>query len=72
MNYKQGIGKRQLQERDFEIVAKNITINRAQVPQVSRQSIAALKHVFGHNMKKYSGTSHQKPGNDHNMVPEVP
>ena len=72
MNYKQGVGKRQLQERDFEIVANHITINEAQLPQVSRQSIAALKHVLGHNMKKYSGTSHQKPGNDHNVVAEVP
>ena len=28
-------------------------------------NITALKHVFGHNIKKYSGTFHHKPGNDH-------
>ena len=27
--------------------------------------MAALKTVFGHNTKKYSGTFHHKPGNDH-------
>ena len=35
------------------------------LPQVSRQSVAALKNVFGHNKKKYLGTLHYKPGNDH-------
>ena len=43
----------------------HITINEDQLPQVSRESITALKHVFGHNIKKYSGTFHHKPGNDH-------
>ena len=27
--------------------------------------MAALKNVFGHIIKKYSGTLHHKPGNDH-------
>ena len=62
---KQGSGKRQLQERNFEIVVNHITINEDQLPRVSRESITALKHVFGHNIKKYSGTLHHKPGNDH-------
>ena len=56
MNSKQGSGKRPLQERNFEIVVNHITINEDQLPQVSRQSTAALKNVFGHNIKKYSGT----------------
>ena len=65
MNSKQGSGKRPLQERNFEIVVNHIKINEDQLPQVSRQSVTALKNVFGHNMKKYSGTFHHKPGNDH-------
>ena len=65
MNSKQCSGKRPLQERNFEIVVNHITTNEDQLPQVSRQSMAALKNVFGHNMKKYSGTFHRKPGNDH-------
>ena len=65
MNSKQGSGKRPLQERNFEIVVNHITTNEDQLPQVSRQSMAALKNVFGHNIKKYSGTFHHKPGNDH-------
>ena len=65
MNSKQGSGKRPLQERNFEIVVNHITTNEDQLPQVSRQSIAALKNVFGHNIKKYPGTFHHKPGNDH-------
>ena len=63
MKSKSGSGKRQ--ERNFEIVANHITTNEDQLPQVSRQSMAALKTVFGHNIKKYSGTFHHKPGNDH-------
>ena len=27
--------------------------------------MAALKDVFGHNIKKYSGTCHHKTGNKH-------
>ena len=56
MNSKQGSGKRPLQERNFKLLS--ITINEDQLPQVSRQSVAALKNVFGHNIKKYSGTFH--------------
>ena len=65
MNSKQCSGKRPLQERNFEIVVNHITTDEDQLPQVLRQSMAALKNVFGHNMKKYSGTFHHKPGNDH-------
>ena len=65
MNSKQGSGKRPLQERNFEIVVNHITIYEDQLPRASRQSMAALKNVFGHNIKKYSGTFHHKPGNDH-------
>ena len=60
---KPGSGKRQ--ERNFEIVVDHITISEDQLPQVSRQSVAALKNVLGHNIKKYSGTFHLKTGNDH-------
>ena len=63
MKSKPGSGKRQ--DRNFEIVVNHITINADLLPQVSRQSVAALKNVFGHNIKKYSGTLHHKPGNDH-------
>ena len=63
MKSKPGSGKRQ--DRNFEIVVNHITINEDQLPQVSRQSMAALKDVFGHNIKKYSGTLHHKPGNEH-------
>ena len=63
MKSKPGSGKRQ--ERDFEIVVNHITTDEDQLPQVSRQSMAALKTVFRHNIKKYSGTFHHKPGNDH-------
>ena len=63
MKSKPGSGKRQ--ERNFEIVVNHITTNEDQLPQVSRQSMAALKDVFGHNIKKYSGTLHHKPGNEH-------
>ena len=62
---KQGSDKRQLQERNFEIVVNHITIKEDQLPRISQESITALKHVFGHNIKKYSGTFHHKPGNDH-------
>ena len=64
MMSKQG-SKRPLQERNFEIVVNHINTSEDQLPQVSRQSVAALKNVFGHNIKKYSGTFHHKPGNDH-------
>ena len=63
MKSKPGSGKRQ--ERNFEIVVNHITTNEDQLPQVSRQSMAALKDVFGHNIKKYSGTLHHKSGNHH-------
>ena len=63
MKSKPGSGKRQ--DRNFEIVVNHITINEDQLPQFSRQSMAALKDVFGHNIKKYSGTLHHKPGNEH-------
>ena len=63
MKSKPGSGKRQ--ERNFEIVVNHITFNEDQLPQVLRQSMAALKDVFRHNMKKYSGTFHHKPDNDH-------
>ena len=53
------------QARNFAIVVNHITTNEDQLPEVSRQSMAALKTVFGHNIKKYSGTFHHKPGNDH-------
>ena len=65
MKSKQGSSKRQLQERNSEIVVNHITINEDQLLQVSRQSLEALKKVFGHNIKKYSGTFHHKPDNDH-------
>ena len=60
---KPGSSKRQ--DRNFEIVVNHITTNEDQLPQVSRQSMAALKDVFGHNSKKYSGTLHHKSGNEH-------
>ena len=47
---KPGSGKRQ--DRNFEVVVNHITTNEDQLPQVSRQSMAALKDVFGHNIKK--------------------
>ena len=65
MNSKQGSGKKPLQERNFEVVVNHITTNEDQLPQVSQQSVAALKNVFGNNIKKYSGTFHHKAGNDH-------
>ena len=40
------------QERNFEIVVNQVTINEDQLPQVSRQSVAALKNVFAHIIKK--------------------
>ena len=57
--------QRQRQDRNFEIVVNHITTNEDQLLQVSRQSLVALKDVFGHNIKKYSGTLHHKPGNEH-------
>ena len=63
MKSKPGSSKRH--DRNFEIVVNHITINEDQLPQVSWQSFAALKDVFGHNIKKYSGTLHLKPGNEH-------
>ena len=51
---KPGSGKRQ--DRNFEIVVNHITTNEDQLLQILRQSLAALKDVFGHNIKKYSGT----------------
>eukprot|EP00891_Asterochloris_glomerata_P004816 jgi/Astpho2/4816/Aster-07516 len=63
MKSKPGSGKRQ--DRNFEIVVNHIIINEDQLPQVSRQSMAALKGVFGHSIKKYSGTFHHKPGSEH-------
>ena len=63
MQSKPGSGKRQ--DRNFEIVVNHITINKDQLPQFSRQSMAALKDVFRHNIKKYLGTLHHKPGNEH-------
>ena len=60
---KPGSGKRQ--DRNFEIVVNHITIIEDQLPQVSRQSMAALQDVFGHNIKKYLGALHHKPGNEH-------
>ena len=65
MMSKQGSGKRPLQERNFEIAANHITITEGQLPQVSRQSVAALKRAFGYDIKMYSGTFHHKAGNDH-------
>ena len=64
MTSKQG-SKRPLQKRNFEIVVNHITTNEDQLPQVSRESVAALENVFGHNIRKYSGTFHHKPGHDH-------
>ena len=63
MKSKPGSGKRQ--DRNLEIVVNHIAITEDQLPQVSRQSMAALKGVFGHNIKKCSGTLHHKPGNKH-------
>ena len=65
MKSKPGSSKRQLQERNFEIVVNHINISEDQLPQVSRQSVAALKDVFGHKIKKYSGTFHHKTVNNH-------
>ena len=62
---KQCSGKMPLQERNFETVINHITIKEDQLPQVSQQSMAALKNVFDHNIKKCSGTFHHKTGNDH-------
>ena len=58
MKFKPGSSKRQ--DRNFEVVVNHITTNEDQLPQVSRQSMAALKVVFGHNIKKYPGTFHHK------------
>ena len=63
--FKQGSGKRPLQERNFEVIVNHIIINEDQLPRISQESITALKHVVGHNIKKCSGTFHHKPGNDH-------
>ena len=63
MKSKPGSSKRQ--DRNFEIVVNHITTNEDQLPQILRQSMAALQDVFGHNIKKYSGTFHHKPGNEH-------
>ena len=52
MKSKPGSGKRQ--DRNFEVVVNHITINKDQLPQVSRQSMVAREDVFGHNIKKYS------------------
>eukprot|EP00891_Asterochloris_glomerata_P009310 jgi/Astpho2/9310/Aster-08485 len=41
MKSKPGSGKRQ--ERNFEIVVNHITTKEDQLPQISRQSMAALK-----------------------------
>ena len=60
---KAGSGKRQ--DRNFEIVVNHITTSQDQLPQVSQQSLVALENVFGHNIKKFSGTLHHKPGNEH-------
>ena len=65
MKSKQGSRKRQLQERNFEVIVNHITTNEDQLPRVLQDSMAALKDVFGHNMKKYSGTFHHKTGNEH-------
>ncbi len=46
MKSKQGSAKRQLQERNFEIVVNHITINEDQLPRVSQDSVAALKDVL--------------------------
>ena len=63
MKSKPGSGKRQ--DRNFEIVVNHIIINEDKLSKVSRQSMAALKGVFGHSIKKYSGTFHHKPGSEH-------
>ncbi len=63
MKSKPGSGKRQ--DRNFEIVVNHTTTNEDQLLQVSRQSLAALKNVFGHNIKKYYCSFHHKPGNEH-------
>ena len=63
MESKPGSGERQ--ERSFEMFVNHITTNEDQLAQVSRQSMAALKDVFGHNIKKYSGTLYHKSGNHH-------
>ena len=63
MKSKPGSGKKQ--ERNCEIVVNHISINEDELRQVSRQSVAALKNVSGHNIKKYSGTIHHKPSNEH-------
>ena len=60
---KPGSGKRQ--DRNFEIVVNHITTNEDQLLQILRQSLAALKDVSRHNIKRYSGTFHHKPGNHH-------
>ena len=44
MKSKPGSSRRQ--ERNLEIVVNHITTNEDQLPQVSRQSMAALKTVF--------------------------
>ena len=50
MKSKPGSSKRQ--DCKFEIVVNHITINEDLLPQGSQQSVAALKNVFGHKIKK--------------------
>ena len=56
---------REKQDRNFEIVVNHINIDEAHMPQITRQSVTTLKQALGHNIKKYSGTLHYKPRNDH-------
>ena len=49
MKSKAGSGKRQ--ECIFGMDVNHITLNEDQLPQVSRQSVAALRDVVGHSMK---------------------
>ena len=64
MKSKPGSSKRQ--EHNFVVIQQSPSFEN-QLPQVSRQSAAALRNVFGHNNMKYTGTSHHgtKPDNDH-------
>eukprot|EP00891_Asterochloris_glomerata_P003553 jgi/Astpho2/3553/fgenesh1_pg.00057_%23_31_t len=46
----------------------NRRLTMVDIAKVLRQSVAALKDVFGHNIQKYLGTIHHKLGNDHAYI----
>ena len=51
------------QDRNFEIVVNHINNDhQAQLPHITQKCVTTLKQALGHNIKKYSGTFHYKPG----------